>query len=226
MRAISTRKVGRKESLDSFTPLMNHVIDYNVWAVKADSPFKTVKDVVDAAKKTPDSVTVTAYGAGSDDHLAILGDRGRDRHQFVVVHSSAPPRPRPQALGGHMHVLGANVSEVAEEVRADSSACSASWRRSARASSRCADVQGAGLQSGVVGLAWHRGARRLPKDVEAKLTAALEEVLNSTRTPGQGRRAQPRAAADQGRRLSGVPEGQRGRHQAADGVVSGLTGTF
>ena len=28
-------KVGRKESLESFTPLMNHVIDYNVWAVKA-----------------------------------------------------------------------------------------------------------------------------------------------------------------------------------------------
>src|ERR1043165_2938570 len=66
-------KVGRKESLDSFTPLMNHVIDYNIWAVKPDSPFKSVKDVVEAAKKTPDSVTVTAYGAGSDDHLAILG---------------------------------------------------------------------------------------------------------------------------------------------------------
>ena len=33
-------KVGRKESLDSFTPLMNHVIDYNIWAVKADSPFR------------------------------------------------------------------------------------------------------------------------------------------------------------------------------------------
>ena len=36
-------KVGRKESLDSFAPLMNHVIDYNIWAVKPDSPFKTVR---------------------------------------------------------------------------------------------------------------------------------------------------------------------------------------
>jgi len=26
-------QVGRKETLESFTPLMNHVIDYNIWAV-------------------------------------------------------------------------------------------------------------------------------------------------------------------------------------------------
>src|ERR1043165_7812639 len=77
-------KVGRKESLDSFTPLMNHVIDYNIWAVKPDGPFKSVKDVVEAAKKTPDSVTVTAYGAGSDDHLAILGMTAQTGAPFVV----------------------------------------------------------------------------------------------------------------------------------------------
>ena len=47
-------KVGRKETLDSFTPLMNHVLDYNIWAVKADSPFKTVKDLIDEAKKAPE----------------------------------------------------------------------------------------------------------------------------------------------------------------------------
>src|SRR5262245_28180354 len=49
-------QVGRKETLESFTPLMNHVIDYNIWAVKADSPFKTVKDVIDAAKKSPEHI--------------------------------------------------------------------------------------------------------------------------------------------------------------------------
>ena len=49
------RQYNRKETLDSFTPLMNHVLDYNIWAVKADSPFKTVKDVIDAAKKAPDN---------------------------------------------------------------------------------------------------------------------------------------------------------------------------
>ena len=110
-------KVGRKESLDSFSALMNHVIDYNVWAVKPDSPFKTVKDVIEAAKKTPDAVTVTAYGAGSDDHLAILGISAETGTKFVVIHSRSTAEAKTQALGGHVQVLGANVSEVAEEVR-------------------------------------------------------------------------------------------------------------
>ncbi len=57
------RQYNRKETLDSFTPLMNHVLDYNIWAVKADSPFKTVKDVIDAAKKAPETITVTGFGA-------------------------------------------------------------------------------------------------------------------------------------------------------------------
>jgi tripartite-type tricarboxylate transporter receptor subunit TctC len=111
-------QVGRKETLDSFTALMNHVIDYNIWAVKADSPFKTVKDVIDAAKKTPDAIGITAYGAGSDDHLAILAMQAETGTRFVITHHRSTAEAKTQALGGHIHVLGANVSEVAEEVKA------------------------------------------------------------------------------------------------------------
>ena len=110
-------KVGRKENLDSFTPLMNHVLDYNIWAVKADSPFRTVKDVIDAAKKAPGQITVTAYGAGGDDHLAILSIQGETGTSFAIVHSRSTSEAKTQVLGGHVQVLGANVSEIAEEVR-------------------------------------------------------------------------------------------------------------
>src|SRR6185312_7984285 len=34
----------RKENLESFTPLINHVTDPNMWSVKPDSKFQTVKD--------------------------------------------------------------------------------------------------------------------------------------------------------------------------------------
>ena len=40
------------------------------------------------------------------------------------------------------------------------------------------------------------------------------------RASGQGRGAQPAAAVDQGRRLQEIPQGQRGQHQAADGLVN------
>src|SRR5687767_6396719 len=95
-------KVGRKESLDSFTPLMNHVLDYNIWAVKADSPFKAVADVIDAAKKEPEKIAVTAFGAGGDDHLAILSIQAETGAKFAIVHMRGTADARTQVLGGHV----------------------------------------------------------------------------------------------------------------------------
>jgi tripartite-type tricarboxylate transporter receptor subunit TctC len=173
-------KVGRKESLDSFTPLTNHVIDYNIWAVKADSPFKTVKDVIDAAKKTPDSVTVTAYGAGSDDHLAILGISAETDTRFVIVHSRSTAEAKTQALGGHVQVIGANVSEVAEEVRSGQLrllGVMAPERSRFLPDAPTFKEQGFNQVWSVSrGIAAPAG---LPKDAEAKLTAALDAVLSS-----------------------------------------------
>src|SRR3982074_591469 len=40
----------RKENLESFTPLIYHVVDPNLWAVRPDSKFKTAKTVTDEAK--------------------------------------------------------------------------------------------------------------------------------------------------------------------------------
>ena len=179
-------KVGRKESLDSFTPLTNHVIDYNIWAVKADSPFKTVRDVIDAAKKMPDSVTVTAYGAGSDDHLAILGISAETGTKFVVVHSRSTAEAKTQALGGHVQVLGANISEVAEEVRSGQLrllGVMAPQRSRFLPDAPTFREQGFNQVWSVSrGIAAPAG---LPKEVEAKLTAALESVLSSREHQGK-----------------------------------------
>jgi len=112
------RQYNRSESLDSFTPLMNHVLDYNVWAVKADSPFKSVKDIVEAAKKAPETISVSAFGAGSDDHLAILSMQKENDIKLITVHHKSTADAKTGALGGHIQVLGANISEVAEEARA------------------------------------------------------------------------------------------------------------
>ena len=59
-----------------------------------------------------------AYGAGSDDHIAILGIEAETGTKYIIVHSKSTAEAKTQALGGHIQVLAANVSEVAEEVRA------------------------------------------------------------------------------------------------------------
>jgi len=189
-------KVGRKESLDSFTPLMNHVIDYNVWAVKPDSPFKTVKDVVEAAKKAPETITVTAYGAGSDDHLAILGLSAETDTKFVVIHSRSTAEAKTQALGGHVHVLGANVSEVAEEVRGGQLrllGVMAPERSRFLPDAPTFKEQGFNQVWSVSrGIAAPAG---LPPEVAAKLTSALETVLASREHQGkaEGLSLEPRS---------------------------------
>ena len=170
----------RTETLDSFTPLMNHVLDYNVWAVKADSPFKSVKDVVEAAKKTPDTLTVSAFGAGSDDHLAILSMEVENKIKMITVHHKSTAEAKTAALGGHIHILGANISEVAEEAKAGTIrilGVMSPERSRFLPSAPTFKEQGFNQNWSVSrGIAAPAG---LPKDVEAKLVAALEKTLNS-----------------------------------------------
>ena len=173
-------KVGRKETLDSFTPLMNHVLDYNIWAVKADSPFKAVKDVIEAAKKAPEQITVTAYGAGGDDHLAILSIQAETGVRLAIVHNRSTAEAKTQVLGGHVQVLGANVSEVAEEVRAGQLrllGVMAPARSRFLPDAPTFKEQGFNQVWSVSrGIAAPAG---LPKDVEAKLIGYLEKTLSS-----------------------------------------------
>ena len=101
----------RDEDLDSFTLLMNHVTDYCIWAVRPDSPFQTISDVMDAAAEG--RVSITAHGFGGDEYLAIRRMQNIQDGTFNIVHNDSTATSITQVLGGHVQVLGANVSEVA-----------------------------------------------------------------------------------------------------------------
>jgi len=105
-------KIGRPESIESFTPLMNHVTDYCVWAVRPDSPYQSVSDVIEAARVKPQSISITAHGYGNDDHLAILSMEETTGTRFKVVHNRSTADSKSQVLGGHVDILGGNVSEL------------------------------------------------------------------------------------------------------------------
>jgi putative tricarboxylic transport membrane protein len=108
----------RKENLESFTPLINHVTDYNMWSVKPDSKFKNVKDVIDEAKKRPGTITLNGGGHGTDDHVAVLGIGANNGTSFQMVHFRGTPEGKTQVLGGNIEVYACNVSEAAEDVKA------------------------------------------------------------------------------------------------------------
>jgi tripartite-type tricarboxylate transporter receptor subunit TctC len=174
------RQYNRSETLASFMPLMNHVLDYNVWAVKADSALKSIKDVVEAAKKAPESITVSAFGAGSDDHLAILSMQAENGIKLITVHHKSTAEAKTAALGGHIQILGANISEVAEEAKAGTVrilGVMSPERSRFMPNAPTFKEQGYNQVWSVSrGIAAPAG---LPKDVEEKLSAALEKTLSS-----------------------------------------------
>ena len=70
-----------------FTPIINQVLDPGVIWVRADSPYKTVQDLIDAARKSPGTIRAATTGILSDDHLAILmTEEAAPGAKFRLVH--------------------------------------------------------------------------------------------------------------------------------------------
>ncbi len=170
----------RKENLESFTPLINHVTDYNMWSVKPDSKFKTVKDVIEEAKKRPGTITLNGGGHGTDDHVAVLGIGANNNTSFQMVHFRGTPEGKTQVLGGNIEVYACNVSEGAVDVKAG--IIRPLGVMSPARSKFMPDVPTFREQG--VNEVWStsRGVAapaNLPKDVEAALIAALEKTISS-----------------------------------------------
>jgi len=61
-----------KYSIEQLTPLANVVTDPGVIVVAKDSPYKTAKDLLDAAREKPGRVTIGNSGVGGDDYFSTI----------------------------------------------------------------------------------------------------------------------------------------------------------
>ena len=59
------------DTFKDFTPISLLASSPNILLVRADSPFKTLADVIAAAKAKPGSLSVAHAGAGTSTHLAL-----------------------------------------------------------------------------------------------------------------------------------------------------------
>jgi tripartite-type tricarboxylate transporter receptor subunit TctC len=97
----------------NFDLLALHVVDPGVIAVKANSPFKTVKDVVEAAKANPKKVRISTTGIQSDEAFGILQFQKMTGAKFAMVHFSQGIAPAMTAfLGGKIEVFCGNVGDL------------------------------------------------------------------------------------------------------------------
>ncbi len=104
--------------IKSFTPIINQVLDPGVIWVRAESPFKSLKDVIDAAKAAPGTVKAATTGILSDDHLAILMlEEAAPGVTFRLVHLEGGAAQMKETLGGNVDVSFDNVGSIVKQVK-------------------------------------------------------------------------------------------------------------
>jgi tripartite-type tricarboxylate transporter receptor subunit TctC len=104
--------------IDSFTPIINQVLDPGVIYVKPDSPFKSLKDIVEEARKRPGEIKAATTGIFSDDHLAILMLEEAAKVKFRIVHFDGDTPQLTALLGGQIDVSFLNVGGITPRVKA------------------------------------------------------------------------------------------------------------
>ena len=107
----------------NFFMLANLMAEWEVVAVKADSPWKDGKSFFEAMKKDPSSMHIGVGPAlGNDDHIQFLTLTkafGADPKavKFVVYPNTAAEQI-PALLGGHIQAITISLAETLEQVKA------------------------------------------------------------------------------------------------------------
>lgn len=95
-----------KMHYSDFTPIASLFNDYVVFAVNADSPIKTGKDLIERLKKDPRSITVGfATALGSHNHIAaglLMKATGGNAKDLKAVAFKGSAEAITTLLGGHM----------------------------------------------------------------------------------------------------------------------------
>ena len=103
---------------NDFTYIAKLNRDYQLIVVRADSPYKTLKDLVTAAKTQPGAVKIAGTGVAQIDvlHLAMFEKASGVKFNYIGFDSGG--QVMTNLLGGHVEAAIANPGEAYEQMRA------------------------------------------------------------------------------------------------------------
>ncbi len=102
----------------SFQPIATQFQMPKVVVVPTDSPFKTLKDLVDAAKANPEKIKAAAGGVLGDTHLALLQLQKSAGIKLALVHFDGGAPNLTALLGKHVDVGFHVPAEILSQTRA------------------------------------------------------------------------------------------------------------
>jgi putative tricarboxylic transport membrane protein len=111
-----------KYTIKDMTPVARLTAEYEIWVVRADSPFKTAADVIKRLKENPGSVS---FGMGTappaTDYLNVVmpaKSAGIDASKMKIVAFRGAGDLGTQLLGGHVMVGSTSMSELIAHIDA------------------------------------------------------------------------------------------------------------
>ena len=108
-------------SLSQATPIARLTSEYNVFVLPANSPFKSMAEVIAQLKKDPGSVKWGGGSRGSTEHIAaamIAQKVGADPSKINYVAFRGGGEATAAILGGNVTIGGSGYSEFAEYIHA------------------------------------------------------------------------------------------------------------
>jgi putative tricarboxylic transport membrane protein len=121
--SINNRLVGEvKLGYDDFTPLVTLFDEFITVAVRADSPIRDGRDLVERLRKDPRALSIgIATSIGNHIHVAIakpLKVGGVDIGKLTVVPFKSSSESMTNLLGGHIDVVSASAINVISQLKA------------------------------------------------------------------------------------------------------------
>ena len=105
-------------TVQDLTPIVRLVLEPAVIAVKADSPYKTMKDFIEAAKKNPKQLGQSGGSITSRDNLMRLLLQKTTGAQWNFISFPSGGERLSNLLGGHVQMMVIEPQEAGEQIRA------------------------------------------------------------------------------------------------------------
>jgi tripartite-type tricarboxylate transporter receptor subunit TctC len=164
----------------NFQPVAMHHYVPQVLAVRTESPWKTVKDLVDAARAAPETIKISDSGLMAVPHTQVLMLQAVAGVKFASVHFGGGAPSVTALLGGHVDVLSGSTADALAHYKSgafrvlgiSAEKPDASMPEIPTMKSQGFDVLAASA-TGIVAPA------RLPAPVLQTLTAAMKKVIDS-----------------------------------------------
>jgi putative tricarboxylic transport membrane protein len=109
-------RTGMDVGLDKFHPLGLIGLDLNALTVREDSPYRTVQDLVNAAKAKPKLINVAIGSTGATAHYFVYHIERLTGARFNIVSFKSGPDAAMAVLGGHVHATSENLADVLPQV--------------------------------------------------------------------------------------------------------------